>query len=390
MRTSAAPDLALPSSPGEEGARGVYVHVPFCLVHCPYCDFNAHAGLDSLKPAYVEALLREVRAAADGGRVSSVFFGGGTPTELPPEDLGRVLGALRDSFALDPDAEVSVEANPESAGERVLGALLGAGFTRVSVGVQSLAPHVLRRLGRAHGAEQGLAALRAARAVGFPHVSADLMFGTAGESGEEWRRSLEGVLETEPDHVSTYALTVEEGTPLAARVARGRAAAPDDDDQADKYAVAEGVLVAAGFVRYEVSNWARPGSWSRHNVGYWSAGDYLGIGAGAHAHRGGRRSWNVRSPRAYVERSPHAEEGHEVLPAGERIREAGMLGLRMAGGIARAPFAARFGADPVRAWPEEMEDLRELGLVGWDAERLAPTPRGFFLWGHVARTLLAT
>jgi putative oxygen-independent coproporphyrinogen III oxidase len=390
--TARPSSTALPVSPAAEPRRGIYLHVPFCLVHCPYCDFNAHAGMDDVKPAYVEALLAEIAAAGDGGRVDTIAFGGGTPTELPTRDLGRILAAVRDGFSVVPGAEIGLEANPESVGRACFDALLDEGFTRVSLGVQSLSAPVLSWLGRAHSPQQALRVLGEAVAAGFPHVNADLMFGTPGETAEDWRASLLGVLGTGIDHVSTYALTVEERTPLAAWVARGRRAAPDDDEQADRYEAAAGILTAAGLVRYELSNWSRPGGWSRHNVGYWTGGSYLGFGAGAHSlaasRDGSRRWWNVASPRSYIARSPAVEDGFEVLPAGERAAEAAMLGLRLAGGIDRAAFARRWGPDPAERWASELASAEELGLAAVTPERVQLTDRGFFLWGHVARSLL--
>jgi len=235
----------LPTAPAQQLTRGIYVHIPFCLVHCPYCDFNAHAGMDDLKVPYVEALLKEIRAAADGAAVETIFFGGGTPTELPPAELARILRAIRESFDVAANAEVAIEANPESTTPATFGGLLAAGFTRVSLGVQSLAPHVLTWLGRAHTPQQALAALRDAIAAGFGHVNADLIFGTPGETMEDWRASLEGVLVTGVDHVSTYALQVEERTPLKSWVDRGLRRAPDDDDQADRYGLAAGLAWCA-------------------------------------------------------------------------------------------------------------------------------------------------
>ncbi len=380
--------LVLPTAPARRLARGIYVHIPFCLVHCPYCDFNAHAGMDDLKVPYVEALLKEIRAAADGAAVETIFFGGGTPTELPPAELARILRAIRESFDVAPNAEVAIEANPESTTRATFGGLLAAGFTRVSLGVQSLAPHVLTWLGRAHTPQQALAALREATAAGFDHVNADLIFGTPGEDIADWRASLEGVLATGVDHVSTYALQVEERTPLKSWVDRGLRQAPDDDDQADRYELAAGLLPAAGLVRYELSNWAKPGAWSRHNLGYWTGGDYLGFGAGAHGHRNGRRSWNLSSPRTYIARSPAVEEGWEALPDAERAAEAAMVGLRLAGGLDRGRFAEVWGEDPVVRWRGELQEAAGLGLIELTDDAVALTERGFFLWGHVARSLL--
>lgn len=379
----------LPCSPQERDACGIYVHIPFCLVRCGYCDFNAYAGMDDLMGPYVEALIREVRAAADGSAVRTVFFGGGTPTQLSARALGRILRALRQSFSIDPGAEITIEANPETVDERAFEHLARAGFNRVSVGVQSLSPTVLGRLGRVHGPERALDALRAAQSAGFERVNADLIFGTPGESEADWQRSLEGVVATGVDHVSAYALTIEEGTPLAASVARGRFPAPDDDEQAARYEIAHRVLTGAGMVRYEISNWALPGGWCRHNLGYWMGGDYHGFGAGAHRHRSGRRSWNVKSPRAYVDRSPGAEEACEELTGPQRRQESAMLGLRLAGGIDRARFAGRWGADPMDLWGEAVSELVRLGLVDVSTSCLRPSESGFFLWGHIARSLLS-
>ncbi len=383
-----APPPVLPSSPGEPGARGLYVHLPFCLLRCPYCDFNAYAGMDELKGPYLEALITEIREAGDGGRVATVFFGGGTPTELSVPALAKILAEVCRGFSLDQGAEVTIEANPETVSEEVFVGLQQAGFNRVSVGVQSLAPHVLRGLGRAHGPERALAALGEAASAGLQHVNADLIFGAPGESLGDWRRSLEGVLESGVDHVSAYALTVEEKTPLATWVAQGRAPAPDEDDQADCYELAAEVLGEAGLARYEISNWARPGCWSRHNLGYWVGGDYLGFGAGAHSHHRGRRWWNVSSPRSYIARSPAVEDGHEELSAAQRLAEAAFLGLRLAGGIRRRAFAARFGADPVLRYAEELAREADRELVEITADRVCLSAKGFLFWSSVARGLV--
>jgi putative oxygen-independent coproporphyrinogen III oxidase len=386
---SADPSASLPASPDESLGRGVYVHVPFCLVRCGYCDFNAYAGMDRLAGPYVDALVREIGASADGGRMQTVFVGGGTPTQLEPAVLSHILDAVRRSFELDAGAEITVEANPETVDERIFAGLREAGFNRVSVGVQSLAPHVLRRLDRVHTADRALGALRAAKAAGFERLNGDLIFGTPGETDGDWLRSLEGVLDAGVDHVSAYALTVEPSTPLATAVARGSMPAPDEDVQAERYEVAERVLGEAGLVRYEISNWARPGRWCRHNAVYWTGGDYFGFGAGAHGHRRGRRSWNVRLPRTYIECSPHVEDGFEQLDDAARREEAAILGLRLAGGLRRAAFAGRWGADPLDLWPNELDALRASGLLRITPDAIRPVGRGFLLNGHIARTLLS-
>jgi putative oxygen-independent coproporphyrinogen III oxidase len=352
LRDSAGTATASPVAPSSardgrwqaDPGYGVYVHVPFCVHRCHYCDFNTYEGLDDLHEPYVAALEREIAASGPHPRpATSVFVGGGTPTLLRPEALGRLLRAIRDSAGIELAAEVTVEANPESVDERAFEGLLEAGFNRFSVGVQSLSPHVLRRLGRTHSPETALNALDAARRAGAEDVNADLIFGSPWETPEDWLRSLEGIAAAGTSHVSAYALTVEEGTPLATLVATGREPDVDPDVQAERHAVAEDVLGAAGFARYEVSNWARPGRASRHNVLYWSAGDYAGFGAGAHGHAAGRRYWRMRLPRDYVAAAidgTSTEAGSEELDDSARAREAVVLGLRLASGIHEESFYA--------------------------------------------------
>jgi putative oxygen-independent coproporphyrinogen III oxidase len=356
----------------EDPGFGVYVHIPFCRHRCHYCDFNTYEGQDALHADYVTALVRDIeRCPGDLPSATSVFFGGGTPTLLPPAALEAILQAIRNRIGVHRDAEVTIEANPETVDERAFSALLEAGFGRVSIGVQSLAPNVLQALGREHSAERALGALRAARRAGVPDVNADLIYGSPWEGPADWRRSLEGVIAEAPDHISAYALTVEEGTPLATLVKTGRAPAVDPDIQADRYEAAGELLDAAGYLRYEISNWARPGRASRHNVLYWSAGNYLGFGAGAHGHLDGRRSWVVRLPRdfiAAVDQGACTEEGAESLNADGRAGEALMLGLRLASGVDVTGFCRRFG-DLSSSRAATVEELEGLGLVrrstGW-------------------------
>lgn len=370
--------------------RGVYVHIPFCIVRCAYCDFNAYADAGHLKNVYVAALRKEISARADGGKVATVFFGGGTPTELDPGQLRDLLVLIRDSFELEPDSEITTEANPESVDSRVFEQILEAGFNRVSIGVQSTAPHVLKSLGRVHSAEKAMEALRDARAAGFAHVNADLIFGTPGESTEDWRQSLDDVISTEVDHVSAYALTIEQGTPLATWIDRGEARAPDEDDQADKYEIARTTLGEAGFERYEVSNWSRRGARCQHNMIYWSGGDYFGFGAGAHSHFAGRRSWNVRSLQAYIDLVPHAEDSFESLDQQTRTEEAAVLGLRLAEGLDRSEFLQRWGVDPVERWSLEFSDPSIAQLVEMLGGRVRIRDDAFFLSGRVAAALVTS
>jgi putative oxygen-independent coproporphyrinogen III oxidase len=333
---------------------GVYVHVPFCRTRCGYCDFNTYTATElgggASQQAYPDLVKQEIDLAASvlpAGKaaVSTVFFGGGTPTLLPPRQLGAILAKIDAAFGLARGAEVTVEANPESVDAASLEQLREQGVTRVSFGMQSAVPHVLRTLDRQHRPGRAQQCVRWARAAGFTRVSLDLIYGTPGESDDDWRRSLDAAIGAGPDHVSAYALIVEEGTRLAARVRRGEIAAPDDDTLADRYLVADDLLGQAGFAWYEISNWAKSGeSRCRHNMLYWTGGDWWGFGPGAHSHVGGTRWWNVRHPAAYASRlaagqSPAA--AREILTAAERRMEEIMLRTRLAEGL---PLTALTGA----------------------------------------------
>jgi oxygen-independent coproporphyrinogen-3 oxidase len=327
---------------------GIYVHVPFCAHRCGYCDFNTYVPGEASTGGYVEAVAAELalarRVLGDAlPPAQTVFVGGGTPTLLPPEELARVLAAIREHVGLAAGAEVTTEANPETVDPAVLAALRAAGFTRISLGMQSAAPHVLEVLERRHSPGRAVAAAREARAAGFDHVSLDLIYGTPGERAEDWRASLEAALEAGPDHVSAYSLIVEPGTRLAARVRRGELPAPEDDVLAERYETTEALLAEAGLRWYEVSNWARDeAARCRHNLGYWGGGDWWGVGPGAHSHVGGVRWWNVLHPSRWAARlaegaSPAA--GRE-LPAAEAAHlERVMLGVRLADGLPLADLA---------------------------------------------------
>jgi putative oxygen-independent coproporphyrinogen III oxidase len=383
------PAPLLPMAPGPAPARGLYVHIPFCLARCDYCDFNAYAGMEELRNPYVEALMREITSAADGGEVSTIFFGGGTPTILPPTDLARILAAIHESFQVAPSAEITIEANPETVDERSLSALRTAGFNRLSVGVQSTAPHVLTRLGRIHSPQRALATLRAAHRAGFDRINADLIYGTPGESESDWRRSLESIIESGVDHISAYALTIEEATPLSSKINRGEEIPPEDDDQATKFEIACDLLASADFTRYEISNWAKNNSWCRHNLTYWCANNYLGFGAGAHSHHNGRRAHNIRSPRTYIENSPSPEAGFEVLSPNERIEEAIMLALRLTGGINRPLFQQRWKVDPLNAREAAAQRLQTLGFLELSPHSMRLTDRAAFLTSAITTNLLS-
>ncbi|HLU44210.1 MAG TPA: radical SAM family heme chaperone HemW [Natronosporangium sp.] len=346
----APPDGALPPAALAEMSRrrfGVYVHVPFCASRCGYCDFNTYTpgelGGATSAEAYVTAALAELRLAgrvlADTppATVDTVFFGGGTPTLLPAAELARILAAIDDQWGLAPDAEVTTEANPESVDEAGLAALRAAGFTRISLGMQSSAPHVLAVLDRRHTPGRAVQAAQQARAAGFAHVNLDLIYGTPGERPEDFAASLTDAIAAGADHISAYALIVEDGTALAARIRRGQLPAPDDDVAADRYLAAEAALTAAGFHWYEVSNWARsPEARCRHNLGYWTGGNWWGIGPGAHSHVGGVRWWNVKHPAHYARRLAEGlspAQGREVLTSEQRWLEEVMLRLRLVEGL---------------------------------------------------------
>ena len=322
---------------------GVYVHVPFCSSRCGYCDFNTYApGEGASRDGYLGAILAEIALAARvldpaPQRVDTVFVGGGTPTLLPPDDLGRILAAIDKVWGLAPDAEVTTEANPESVRPASLRALRDAGYTRISLGMQSAAAGVLRVLDRQHTPGRALAAAAEAREAGFTHVNLDLIYGTPGETADDFAASLAAVTSTGVDHVSAYALIVEDGTRLAARMRRGEVPYPSDDVAADRYLAAEAALSAAGFGWYEVSNWATSASARcRHNLLYWTGGDWWGIGPGAHSHVGGVRWWNVKHPNTYAARLAAGDspgQGREILTAPQRYMEDVMLRLRLADGI---------------------------------------------------------
>jgi putative oxygen-independent coproporphyrinogen III oxidase len=357
---------------------GLYVHVPFCLSRCGYCDFNAHAGLDHLKPSYVDALMREADRVApewDGVRFVSVFLGGGTPTTLAPELIAGLLDHLRSGFDLAAGAEVTCEANPDTVDERSLGSLRAGGVTRLSLGVQSFDPAVLRALERIHPPESARRAYRAARAVGFEDVNLDLIYGSRGETSTSWRRTLNEVLALRPEHVSAYALTIEPGTPLGAKVAAGLIPAPDPDLQADRYDAACRALAGAGYVHYEVSNWALPGHACVHNAGYWEGRPYLGLGAGAHSYRSGHRWWNVRPPARYIELASSGRSavgGEERLEAEARRLERLLLGVRRAAGVPAG-------------WIDQgvARGFVDRGLATLENGRFALTEHGFFLANEV-------
>ena len=346
---------------------GVYVHVPFCASRCDYCAFATWTDRHHLAERYVRAVVAEA-GRAELPPATSLFVGGGTPSQLAADLLAEVVAAV----PLAGGAEVTVECNPDDATEALLATWRGAGVTRVSLGVQSLDPVVLAGLGRRHGPKAVARSAELVRAAGFPSWNLDLITGGAGEDDTSWQRTLDGVLALDPPHVSSYCLTVEPGTPLAADPSRH----PDEDEQADRYLRADEVLQRRGLAWYEISSWARPGHECRHNRLYWQQGDYRGLGCAAHSHAAGRRWWNVRTPERYcdlVERGADPVAGEEVLDRGARAQEALELSLRTRLGV---PAAALDADDPALA-----------GLVRPDGNRLVLTPRGRLLASEVSQRL---
>lgn len=395
----APPDGRLPASvvEGVESRDlGLYVHVPFCRVRCGYCDFNTYTATElrgARQQDYADEAITEMalgagvleRAGLPRRPAATVFFGGGTPTLLPADDLVRMLDGLRTHFGVAPGAEITTEANPDSVDAAYLLALADAGFTRVSFGMQSAVPHVLATLERTHDPERVPRVVQWAREAGL-QVSLDLIYGTPGESLADWERSLDSALATRPDHLSAYALIVEAGTKLARQIRRGEIARPDDDLTADMYELADARLAEAGYSWYEVSNWARDHEHrSRHNQSYWLGHDWWGVGPGAHSHVGGVRWWNVKHPAAYADRlsggaSPAA--GRESLDRGTRQLEDVLLRSRLADGL---PIDA---VDPGRR--SEVAVLIADGLVDGRAAiggRVVLTLRGRLLADAVVRRL---
>jgi oxygen-independent coproporphyrinogen-3 oxidase len=385
----------------QERPFGIYVHVPFCATRCGYCDFNTYtpSELGGANPdGWLAALRIELGMAAERlgapdsfpgslrscpPAVQTVFVGGGTPSLLGSSGLASVLGAIRDNFDLADGAEVTTEANPESTSPQLFAELRAAGFTRISLGMQSVAPHVLATLDRVHSPGRPLRAAAEARAVGFDHVNLDLIYGTPGETDDDLRRSVDAAIDAGVDHVSAYALVVEDGTAMGRRVRRGEMAAPDDDVNARRYELLDARLSGAGFDWYEVSNWSRPGGECRHNLGYWDGGEWWGAGPGAHGYVGSTRWWNVKHPNAYAKSLadgvlPVADS--EELTATDRHTEDVMLRLRLRQGL---PVGVLTDAEATRASVAVSD-----GLAVRRADRLVLTERGRLLADAVVRDVL--
>ena len=393
-----------------KGSLALYIHIPFCETKCPYCDFNTYASIEQLIPDYVEALAEELRlwgAALDSPRIQSIFFGGGTPSYVPPEDIGRLLDTARSGFVVTEEAEITLESNPGDVTEERLATWRESGINRLSIGVQSLDDGLLRLLGRRHSAEEAAEAFRHAQAAGFDNINLDLMYGLPHQSLEQWRQTLEQTLVLHPEHLSLYCLTLEEGTPLEARVRQGVLPTPDSDLAADMYELAEGMTAQEGYQQYEISNWALPGRACGHNLTYWRNQPYLGVGPGAHSSLDGHRFANLRSPRQYIQRvhrwaeSAIASDGLqaavecrlvemvEAIDGRLEMGETMMLGLRLTEGVAASDFQARFGVELRDTFGPPIGELEGAGLLQWRDGSLVLTPRGRLLGNEVFQRFLA-
>lgn len=381
------PENAIPSA----GPLGIYLHVPFCEAICNYCNFNRQLVQTGLKRRYVAALAQEIVSAGDGGRADSVFFGGGTPSVLDPADVGTLIARCASSFALDPAAEITLEANPETASRPRLEGYRAAGVTRLSLGVQSFRDAELRRLGRVHTAARAIEAFEAARGAGFDDVSVDLMVWLPEQTPEDWGETLDVLLQLDPGHVSFYLLELYPNAPLQEDMARGGWTQAPDDVAAGMYDAALDRLEAAGYRQYEISNAARPGRRCRHNLKYWSDGAWVGFGCGAHSTRDGRRWRNVSETVSYVERvaggaSPVAHE--RALSTGERATDALFLGLRLTEGVDVAAVERRYGVRVWERWGGDLTRCVEAGLLEDDRERLRLTRPGRLLASEVMQVFV--
>jgi oxygen-independent coproporphyrinogen-3 oxidase len=411
----------------------LYLHIPFCTLKCSYCDFNSYARLEELIPHFVEALVAEIGLwgpVGAGRPVPTVFFGGGTPSLTPLPELERIMAALRQSFALDTDAEVTLEANPGTVDLDYLRGLVTAGVNRISFGVQSFHDDELVALERIHSAAEAKQCYEWAREAGCKRVNLDLIYGLPFDSPsaslraaqgervmmERWQSTLEQAIELAPEHLSCYALTVEEGTKLAHDIERGRVPGPDGDLQADMYEWSQGRLAEAGYQQYEISNWCRPGEESRHNLVYWHNGEWLGLGPGAHSHWGGYRFADVYSPRQYIERvqetaatglDPHAEPGSllesmqqvtfvDPQPLELQMADTAILALRLNEGLDVAEFQRRFGRGADEVYGPVFDEMISHGMLerangrpdGRSGERIRLTDRGRYVANEVFLRLL--
>ena len=373
-----------------------YIHIPYCAKRCGYCDFNTYTpselksgDLDSLSSSYIDSAIKEIEMAAQvvgSATIPTIFFGGGTPSLLPAAQLARVIEAIRGSFTLDKDIEITLEANPDSLTQEFLDEIKSAGATRISMGMQSAVGSVLKVLDRTHNPESVGRAVSMVRAAGFKHVSVDLIYGSPGETIDDWRKSLEYALALDIDHISAYALIVEKGTKLAAQINRGELTMPPDDQSADKYLLADQLFEAAGFNWYELSNWSKPGGQCRHNIAYWDGSFWWGVGAGAHSYLNGKRWWNVKHPSSYQEKilqGQSPELSHEILTPENLSDEFIMLQIRRREGILHNHLSS-----VQIAKAEEFLSSGFLDSASWQDMRLVLSRDGRLIADKIVRELV--
>ena len=382
---------------------GLYVHVPFCKTKCPYCDFNTYQGIENLIEPFLPAITSEITCWGDAlahPPVKSVFFGGGTPSYLPPGDIERILVAIQSSFQVDPTAEISIEANPGDLDEAACAGILDQGVNRLSIGVQSLDNDLLNLLGRRHQASEAVEAFQSARQAGFDNVNLDLMYGLPNQSMEQWQKTLSSLIELTPEHISLYALTIEEGTPMHRWATEGKIPEPDSDLAADMYQHAREVLAEAGYHHYEISNWSLPDRACEHNLVYWENGPYLGVGPGAHSRLGDYRFWTVLSPRDYNTKAatwadsgsrPLADlvetalqgiptlGGWEHLSLETTCSETMFLGLRLLDGLNLSEASAIAGTDLAKKFQTPIQECLNLGLLEQDGDCLKLTMQTYLV-----------
>jgi len=400
--TTSNPPQIVPNS-----GMGLYVHVPFCKTKCPYCDFNTYQGIENLIEPFLPAITSEITCWGDAlayPPVKSVFFGGGTPSYLPQGDIERILVAIQSSFQVDPAAEISIEANPGDLDEAACAGILNQGVNRLSIGVQSLDNDLLNLLGRRHQASEAVSAFQSARQAGFDNVNLDLMYGLPNQSMEQWQKTLSSLIELTPEHISLYALTIEEGTPMHRWAAEGKIPEPDSDLAADMYQHAREVLAEAGYHHYEISNWSLPDRACEHNLVYWENGPYLGVGPGAHSRLGDYRFWTVLSPRDYNTKAatwadsgvqPLADlvetalqgiptlGGWEHLSLETTCSETMFLGLRLLDGLNLSEASAIAGTDLAKKFETPIQECLNLGLLEQDGDCLKLTMQTYLVANQV-------
>ena len=373
-----------------------YIHIPYCVKRCGYCDFNTYTpselmgpDLESVSKNYISAVLKEIELAqktVGAAEVPSIFFGGGTPSLMPAAELARVIQEIRDRFELSPDIEITIEVNPDSVSLDFLEKMRQAGANRISMGMQSAVPHVLKVLDRTHNPENVSTAVEKARKAGFEHVSVDLIYGAPDESVSDWQQSVTSALQLPIDHISAYALIIEKGTKLAAQISRGEVQMPPDEETAEKYLIADSAFEAAGFNWYELSNWSKPGGQCRHNIAYWNGSMWWGVGPGAHSYFDNRRWWNVKHPATYQQKINAGEspvQSEEILSEENLADEYLMLQIRRREGI---PHRNLKDSQVSRA--AEYVDSGHLDQAEWTAQKLVLTQQGRLIADRIVRDLV--